>query len=200
LNKDDVRLTRQILDEMQAEFCIDPARIYASGHSNGAILSNRLACELSDRIAAICAVGGGIGDVNPTDSTVYFNCGPSRPVPVLQIHGLQDGCYPYNGGYGAGISNTDFVSIPHTVADWVARNGCGASAVQTYSFGNAVCISYRDNCQQNAEVMLCTDTLAGHNWLGSAVYPSAATCGGELTTDIISNDVMWEFFLAHPMP
>jgi polyhydroxybutyrate depolymerase len=199
-NIDDVQFTRQILDEMQAEFCIDTDRIFACGHSNGGIMSYRLACELSDRIAAVGSVGGGIGDVNPSNGIVYYTCAPSRAVPIMHIHGMQDLCYPFAGGYGAGISNTDFVSIPHTIEDWRLRNGCGLTTVQTYSNATASCISYRQGCTDGAEVVLCTDTDAGHSWLGSSIYPSGALCGGVTTTAIVSNDMLWDFFTQHPMP
>lgn len=199
-NVDDVLFTRRIIEEMETEFCIDPKRVYACGHSNGAIMTHRIACALSDKIAAIGAVGGGIGDVNPTDGTIYYNCSPSRPVSVVQLHGLQDGCYPYNGGVGGGITAADFVSIPHTAADWVSRNGCAGTTVQTYASGNAVCVSYKDGCNNGSEVMVCTDSEAGHCWLGSSIYPSALICGGETTTDISANDIIWSFFLSHPMP
>lgn len=199
-NIDDVQFTRQMLDAIEEEFCIDTDRIYSCGHSNGGLMSHRLACELSDRIAAIGSVGAGIGDVHPSNNTVYYTCSPPRAVPVMQIHGMQDGCYPYNGGYGSGISNTNFVSIPHTVDDWITRNGCSGAYAQVYAYGNASCISYNSGCSGGSEVVLCTDTEAGHNWLGSPFYASSAMCGGAVTTDINSNDMLWEFFSRHPMP
>ena len=52
--------------------------------SNGGYMSFLLACQLSDRIAAIASVTGSM-----TPQT-YNLCNPQRPIPVLQIHGTND--------------------------------------------------------------------------------------------------------------
>lgn len=66
---DDVGFVDALLDHLESELCVDPARVFSSGMSNGAILSHRLACELSERIAAIAPVAGTIG----------VECAPTRP-------------------------------------------------------------------------------------------------------------------------
>ena len=55
---DDVAFTGDMLDELEAELCIDSARVYSTGYSNGAQMSVRLACNLSERIAAVAPVAG----------------------------------------------------------------------------------------------------------------------------------------------
>lgn len=50
---DDLGFVRALIDELASLANIDPGRVYATGFSNGAIMVYRLACELSDRIAAI---------------------------------------------------------------------------------------------------------------------------------------------------
>jgi len=162
-------------------------------------MSHRLACELSDRIAAIAPNAGGIGDVNQNvmPPVQVFVCAPTRPVPVFAMHGLADTCYNYNGGVGTGFSATNFISIPTTVAGWVSRNGCTMSTTTTYQNGNATCSTYQ-GCA--ADVTLCTVTGMGHAWPGSAFYNLAAMCGGTTTTDLAGTDALWDFFAAHPMP
>jgi hypothetical protein len=56
-------------------------RIYAIGFSSGARMSSRLACDLSDRMAAIGPVGG---------LRYPEDCAPTRPVPVIAFHGKRD--------------------------------------------------------------------------------------------------------------
>jgi len=113
---DDVGFVSDLIDKIMEDYCIDPKRIFATGLSNGGFLSNRLACELSDRIAAIAPVASGVALEDE-------DCSPSRPVPVIAFHGTLDPMIPYQGTsspfpfspYGGGVDNRDA---------WVERNGC----------------------------------------------------------------------------
>jgi polyhydroxybutyrate depolymerase len=90
-NVDDVGFVRTIVTALQAQVNLDSRRIYATGFSNGAILSQRLACEAADLFAAIAPVSG----------TLNFSpCQPSRPVSVIEFHGSADQNILYTGGYG----------------------------------------------------------------------------------------------------
>jgi polyhydroxybutyrate depolymerase len=57
-NIDDVGFLSALIDIMIAEYNTDPQRIYITGISNGAMMAYRLACELSQRIAAIALLTG----------------------------------------------------------------------------------------------------------------------------------------------
>jgi len=70
---------------------VDTTRIYSTGHSGGAMMSYRLAAELSQRIAAIGPVSGQMTDEY---------CDPKLPVPIIHFHGLADTICPYCGRYG----------------------------------------------------------------------------------------------------
>ena len=50
-NVDDVGFTRAVVEDLGARGCIDTARVYATGMSNGGFLSHRLACEADLMIA-----------------------------------------------------------------------------------------------------------------------------------------------------
>ena len=73
---DDVGFIREVIRRVERQASIDPRRIFATGMSNGAMMSWRLACEAPE-IRAIAPVEG-------TDNTAH--CTPSRPVPVIQFH------------------------------------------------------------------------------------------------------------------
>lgn len=88
---DDVGFTDALLDNISAEYNIDQERIYSTGMSNGGFMSFLLACQLSDRIAAVASVTGSM-----TIQT-FAACDPQHPTPILQIHGTMDGTVPYNG-------------------------------------------------------------------------------------------------------
>ncbi|MGH7439987.1 MAG: alpha/beta hydrolase family esterase, partial [Polyangiaceae bacterium] len=167
-NIDDVGFASAIIDAMGRETCIDTKRVFATGLSNGAMLSHRLACQLSDKIAAIAAVSGGLGntdyDTLPSP-TALFPCTPTRPVPILHIHGTQDACYPFDGGWGP-LSLLTFESVPVTIASWVTRNGCDAAAPPTRVFDNGAASCFLYGCPKNAEVELCTIDGGGHYWPG----------------------------------
>lgn len=85
---DDVAFIRQLVGQLQQEHAIDPARIYAAGHSNGGIMSYRLACEASDLFAGIGLQAGTLS---------IDTCTPSHPVSLLHIHGTADENLPIDG-------------------------------------------------------------------------------------------------------
>ena len=78
---DDVGFVRAVLDDLAGRIAYDASRVYATGLSNGAMMSYRLAAELSDRIAAIAPVAG---------SMVLLRFSAQRPVPVMHIHSVDD--------------------------------------------------------------------------------------------------------------
>jgi polyhydroxybutyrate depolymerase len=86
---DDVAFINALLDDLMGSYHIDARRIYVTGMSNGAVMSYRLASELSDRIAAIALVSGSMA----TEISQ-----PKRPVSVLHFHGTMDEYIPFLGG------------------------------------------------------------------------------------------------------
>jgi polyhydroxybutyrate depolymerase len=176
---DDIQFVRDILDRAQSELCIDPARVYATGMSNGGFLSHRIGCELADRFAAIAPVAGVLG---------IDRCTPSRPVPVIEFHGTDDTLVPWDGSESLG-----FPSVMDTFHGWAQRDGCTGEPAQTYAHGDATCQTY-SQCAAGAEVTLCTIDGGGHTWPGGTPVPSL----GVTSTDINATDAMWSFFAAHP--
>jgi polyhydroxybutyrate depolymerase len=203
-NVDDVGFVRAMIDTIEKQTCIDPKRIFATGFSNGGMLSHRLACQLSDRIAAIVSVSGGSGatDYDKTPPQTLFECNPGRPVPVLHIHGTQDACYPFDGGWGP-LSLVTFEAVKVTVQNWVTRNGCSAGSPTTV-FHNGVASCQLYPCPKAGEVELCTITGGGHYWPGGDDWPgSTVFCGsgqGIRSADLVANDQFWTWFADHPMP
>jgi polyhydroxybutyrate depolymerase len=202
-NVDDVGFVAAMLDAVESRICIDPKRVFATGFSNGGMLSHRLACEMSDRIAAIAAVSGGLGNRNldVTPVKTLFPCTPARPVPVLHIHGTRDACYPFDGGLGP-LSFCTFEPVLTTIQGWVARNGCSAMPTTVRTNGAATCQLYP--CPHAGDVELCTIDGGGHYWPGGGDWAgSEIFCGlgqGVRSADLVANDALWSWFTAHPMP
>jgi polyhydroxybutyrate depolymerase len=178
---DDVGFTKAMLDEAEKRFCIDTKRVYSAGMSNGGFMSYRLACEMSDRIAAIAPVAG-LSTVAP--------CTPGRPVPVMHFHGTADNVVPYNGGGLAG-----YPKAADSIAAWAAINQCTGAPVETFNKGDARCVTHK-TCAGGAEVTFCTLTGGGHTWPGGTPVPILGTTN----KDISATDAMWDFFKAHPLP
>ena len=121
-NVDDVGFVRAVLADVRTRLHIDNSRIFATGMSNGGMLSYRLACEMADTFKAIASVAG-------TDGTgTGTGCHPAQPIAVLHIHARDDDRVLFNGGSGsASSSHADFVSVPATIAKWVGLNHCTPS-------------------------------------------------------------------------
>jgi polyhydroxybutyrate depolymerase len=179
MNIDDVGFTRDLLDTLESKLCVDKKRVFSTGLSNGAFMSDRLGCELSDRIAAIAPVAGQL---------LTTTCSQSRPMPVIEFHGTSDPIVSYTGAVG-------MPSVEDAVKGWAMRNGCGTTPMQTYSMGDATCNTY-SGCMSNADVTLCTIQDGGHTWPGGFPIPGL----GKTSTSINATDAMWDFFSKHAMP
>jgi polyhydroxybutyrate depolymerase len=112
---DDEAYLLSIIDSVSKDHAVDPARIYIVGHSNGGFMAHRMACNQSDRIAAIVSLAGATYS-NPK------SCNPSSPVSVLQIHGSNDAVISYTGGY---LFGSAYPSARRTIDLWGKLNECG---------------------------------------------------------------------------
>ena len=195
---DDVAFVGALLDELEADLCIDEARIYATGMSNGALMSSRLACSLSSRIAAVAPVAGAYYPPLVT-RTPPEPCADTRPVPFLGFHGTLDPQVPFGGGPSTRggtfrLPIDDATPAEDVIQDWAAHNGC-TSGRQESSVSAEVRLVKYGGCTNGAEVQLYVVDGGGHTWPGSHdERPSEYT-----TNDISASDLMWEFFQAHPM-
>jgi polyhydroxybutyrate depolymerase len=167
---DDLGFTSALVDEAAARLCVDPARIYLMGLSNGGHMAYAAACRLADTFAAVASVAGTLQE-SP--------CEPSRPVPLLQVHGNADLIVGYAGGESS-------------VATWKAKNGCTSSAT-TYDHGAASCVTHT-GCTAGADVVFCSIAGGGHQWPGGDALPFLGT----KSDDLIATDAIWDFFVAHP--
>ncbi|WP_280250056.1 alpha/beta hydrolase family esterase [Nocardia abscessus] len=206
----DMRYLSDLLTHVESTLCVDRLRIYVTGLSMGAFASSSLACQLSDRIAAIAAVAG-LQD--------FAWCRTTRPVPVLAFHGTDDPIVAYTGGPGPlvrwlpspdgsispGPGQPDVTrngpgpqSIPDNAAAWARRNGCEAEATERSIAADVVLREYP--CPADATVQLYSIIGGGHIWPGSTslLYPPLVV--GNNTTSLNANDVIWDFFRTHPLP
>ena len=178
-NVDDVGFIREVIRRVERQASIDPKRIFATGMSNGAMMSWRLACEAPE-IRAIAPVEG-------TDNT--RSCKPTRPVAVIQFHAADDPNVPFDGGVGKGPSQTDYVSVPATQAKWIAIDRAAPTARRVLTVPGAHCDLHPAG-REGAPVELCVTDAGGHSWPGGGTQQGRK----QPSTAISANDLMWGFF------
>jgi len=92
-NIDDVKFVRMVIEDIGKQCQLDTSRVFATGISNGAFISHRLAAEASDVITAVAPVVGGMAP------SIAKNFAPKRPVSLFVIQGDSDPLVPIDGGY-----------------------------------------------------------------------------------------------------
>jgi polyhydroxybutyrate depolymerase len=128
----DLAFVRALLDDLERRYCIDRARVFATGFSNGAFFSALLGCAMSDRIAAVAPVSGG---------PLRVECAPARGVPILIQHGRQDDLLPIDDARAA---RDAWLRVNHCTVEEKAADGpscerwsaCRAGAVVEYCEGD----------------------------------------------------------------
>lgn len=184
---DDVGFTRQVVADIQGKLNIDAGKIFATGMSNGGMMSHRLACEMADVFAAVASVAGTEG---------VSSCSPERPISVMHIHAKDDDHVLFEGGAGDGgfkdeSKVTDFISVAETIRRWVVRNHADGVPVRVLDVPGAYADRYTSKENATAVELVVTET-GGHSW------PGGRTVRGKVPSRaIIANDVIWDFFMAH---
>ena len=199
-NVDDVGFVRALISKLAESIPIDRRRIYATGLSNGAMMSHRLAAEAGDLIAAIAPVAGGM---------VVPGMKSTRPVPVMHIHSVDDPRALYAGGLGPPFpltkSQVFHPNIDQMIARWVKYNGCSTEPAVVdrragrEGSGQSATRYVYSHCRDGAEVDLWKLTGAGHVWPGGKQKFMERILGP--STEIIdANQEMWNFFKRFSLP
>ena len=189
---DDVKFVGKLLDDLATVMNVDPKRVYVTGMSNGGFMCYRLAAELSERIAAIAPVSGTLAIENPK---------PKRPVPVIHFHGTADTLVPFGGVNQRTPRGMKFLSVDDTIKTWVKLDGCSdepkvTTMPDTAKDGTPITKKVYGPGKDGAEVVLFIVKDGGHTWPGQ---PSSLKFLGKATANISANDLMWNFFVKHPM-
>ncbi len=181
---DDVLFVRDVLDRVEGEVCVNAARVYAAGYSNGGGMSQLLSCELSDRIAAVAVV-----------ASTRLNCAPQTP--VVAFHGDADPVQPFGGGAGidvgaqAGVGGT-LSPVRDWIAGWAATLGCDTAPAISRPAPDVELSTFGRCSGRGEDVLLYVVIGGGHNWPGGTVP------FGPPTSMIDATSLMWDFFAAHP--
>lgn len=176
---DDVAFIAALVDRLASELPIDRDRVYATGHSNGAMMAQRLACDRADLFAAIAVYSG----------PLQTSCAPSEPISVLNIHGDADENILIGGGNGPrAVSNTDYNSLAETAATWVALNGC--TTMLPANVEGAVTTSIWTDCRDGVVVETQIVAGANHAWAGGA---PTGPLRADPSPDLDASSAIWDF-------
>ena len=189
LNTDDVGFVSKLIDELVANYRIDSKKIYATGHSNGAMMCYRLANELSTKIAAIAPNAG-----NFQIKTPYT---PTRNVPVIHVASKLDQNVQYTGGVGNGVAspyNPPVDSCLHVVAQ---RAACTQLKQLEGTFPLYTLYTWKSCNPTSFEVKLYLTEDGGHSWAGGT---NGSMAGDQPSQAFVNNDIIWEFFSKHSLP
>jgi polyhydroxybutyrate depolymerase len=196
---DDVAFMKAALDAVEAELCIDQSRVYSTGISNGAMMSIRLACSLSARIAAIAPVAGAYYPPDALNLNPAETCSDTGSMPVMAFHGTADAYVPFNGGVGTGTAGLNFrlpvddnTPAEDVMSDWSIHDSCTGSRSESTVSSEVRFIEY-GNCAGGAQVQLYAVDGGGHTWPGAFDVPSL----GYTTHQINATDLIWSFFATH---
>lgn len=184
-NVDDVHFISLLIDKLIADYKVNPKKVYVAGMSNGAMMAYTLACDLSDKIAAITSVSGTLMATSP--------CKPSRAVPILHIHSAIDTKVPYNGGTGLG--GFYFTPVDSTMAVWTVLDSC-VTPPQVTDYSGYTFTEWKDQTGQPIIDLYLTQD-GGHSWPGGLPPGDKAD---PPSTVINATDLLWSFFQMHTLP
>jgi polyhydroxybutyrate depolymerase len=122
--------------------CAPVSSLTVVGFSNGGLMANALACAAADRVRAVALVASGYEGLG--------RCAPSRPVSVLDIHGLGDQVVGYRG-------------LRAFVATWARRDGCAAEPTARHEDDGVTHERWHD-CDDGARVEHLRVADDPHGW------------------------------------
>jgi polyhydroxybutyrate depolymerase len=196
----DLHFVTAMLNHVEATECVDEARVYATGLSQGAFMTSTMACVMSSRFAAVAPVSG---------VQLPKGCHPSRPVPILAFHGTSDPILHFNGGLGRQVLEDDVTvnpkplpklaparlngpGYPATVKAWAAKDGCGTTATNHRLSAQVIHRAYP--CPAGVAVEFDIILGGGHTWPGSAFDNEIRRFVGNTTMELNATTTIWSFF------
>ncbi len=183
----DVQFLSSVITHLELHYCIDAQRVYSTGFSGGARLTSQLACDLSNRVAAVAPVSG---------LRLPSPCPTPRAVPVLSFHGTADPIDPY---LGHGQKYWTY-SVPVAAQRWAEKDSCSPTPTVTQPSPTVQLTQYT-GCADGSTVELYMISGAGHTWPGGPHLSRAATrILGPQSNVIDASSTIWSFFEAHPLP
>lgn len=156
---DDIQFTRDLLSYLEKNYCVNPHRVYLTGFSLGGGMAYRLACVLSDQIAAVATVSGAYYP--------FGDCHTSRPLPVMEVHGVADTMAPYEGN-----SDAHMAAVQDYLNGWLERDKCNGDGKTFYQQGDVTGIEWTA-CAGGSKVVHYRISDGKHAWNQTQVIDTA---------------------------
>ena len=201
-NVNDVGYFNFLIDELSAQYRINPKMIYATGISNGGFMSNRLACDLSEKIAAVAPVAAALPKNLETD------CDATVPVAYLCINGTEDPQVGYDATTVTVLKGSESrgerLTVEATIDFWVEKTGCDPTSTLVTIDNDAddeTSIEHYTYTLPNGTpfVELVKIIEGGHTWPSGWQYLGERWIG-KTSQEIDANLFIWTFFENHPKP
>jgi polyhydroxybutyrate depolymerase len=181
---DDTGFLAALIDHLATTLPVDRDRVFMTGHSNGAMMTFRFACERSDLVAAAAPVAG---------SLEIGECGPKAGVDLLAIHGDSDKNHPLEGGQGTrSISQVEYVSMAESMERWTAASGCQSPPSKTVE--GALTTTTWSGCSGGATASITVIAGADHPWPGGVMPARTTELQGVPSLELDATRAVWEFF------
>jgi polyhydroxybutyrate depolymerase len=194
---DDVGFIRSLYQHLKEKYSINTNMVYATGISNGGIMSYRVGAELSDIFAAIAPVAAQIGGQATEYDELWQIPEPANPVSVIAFNGMNDTRVPYDGGrpLEGNAHVYSWISTNESISFWVEQNDCNPISEQNVSESGNIIIDTYSGGLNDTEVVLVTIVDGTHSWPGGK---KGWRGGPEPTQEINATDMIWDFFKDHP--
>ena len=196
----DVAFIAAMLDRLTRTYPVDASRIYATGVSNGAMMSYALACLAADKFAAVAPVAGSM------PRNLLPSCRPSRSVPILIINGTEDRLVHWEGGAVTGPFGVrkfgETIAVAASRDFWLKNNACDASKKESSTKnsdprdGTVLVKEIYASCAGGGTVEFLKIEGGGHTWPGG-MQSYRKQLVGATSTELSANDEIWDFFMAH---
>ena len=188
---DDVGFLRHLIAQMKIQANIDASRVFMTGISNGAYMTQRMACESADLLRAVVAVSGALD--SPT-------CKPSKPITQYEIAATGDQTVPYYGWQYSVLGQAgqfrNVVSAFEALQQWKGIDGCTDDFSKTVLANDASgklaanAVEFK-SCQAGVKVGLVTIIGGQHVLYDTTKVPAIASKYGSYTPPIDPAEYIW---------
>ncbi|WP_397595638.1 alpha/beta hydrolase family esterase [Silanimonas sp.] len=200
---DDVGFLTALVERVRSEYGLTTSRMFMTGGSNGAQMTHAFAFSRADLVAAVAT---GAGSLPQTPLPGPCTTGPSRPLPILLMHGSGDPAMPWAGGcvanVGGACNRGRVISAEATRDRWLQINGLtGVSPTQTVLDDNKSDPGPANRFDYAGTTPMQWWRLdgAGHMQPSQTVLVNSSPTSGIQNRDIEFAEVVWAFF-ANQLP
>ncbi|CAK7222194.1 hypothetical protein SCUCBS95973_004758 [Sporothrix curviconia] len=196
---DDIAYVHDIIATVADTYTVDRTRIYACGKSNGGGFTALLACRPDT--SAIIAAFAPVSPALYQGTYSFYNCTPSRPVPILHSHGVEDRDTEFLGRTPLGGSFGPEPDVRLWRRQWAERNGCRGPYAGSWPLPSVREVhpgAWEEvwDCPEDAEVRALTIEGLGHAWPSTAGLDLAGSPNQTANFNFTSQHLV-QFFSRH---